>query len=1010
MTLATSSGTPSISVKSATNTISAVVAGTQGFNKTGAGYLTLSGASTITGTINVNAGTLEMQNKSGDTPYSVAQGATLKIGYSTGGGYANTGLTIYGNGAADLSGFCLAGGKTYNVSGGVNLTGTPTTIRQYGTGTASLGIFDINSTGLWCASAASGSVIATNVQFVNDGYGMALQVDAGTNTASGDLVMNGPLNINNGNFAGGLNKRGGGSLLLNAVAATANSGLRLLAGSVICGVSNCVGPNALLDIRSGAVFNLNGTSQAITNVVLAGTVKMSINKSGSPGSSKLVMTSGTLTNGGTLTVVNAGTNALAVGDMFTLFSAPAYAGNFTTLNLPLLPIGLVWDSSSLATNGTLVIAAATSNVWNGSGTDNNWNTAANWTSTAPTNWNLLYFQGVARQLNTNNLLTAAGQIVFSNGGFILRGNPLSLEWGLLDLAGNNTNAIGLTLAAPQSFVCSNGTLAVAAAVTNDGYSLTLDGAGSNSVSGVISGAGGLVKSGAGTSAFSVQQTYTGGTSINAGTLNLTGGGGSSGPIRGTVTVNSGGTLQISTGDGFGYNADSTVINPLNITGGTLNVSSTANQTLGNATINMTGGTITGATGGNLDFFQGGSTLNTFASSNTATITGLPLSPLRQGSTTFTVAAGTTPSGIDLDISSVLRASPSSDATGAVLIKAGPGAMRLNATNTFARAVSVAAGTLLVNGSLASGSPVTVSPGATLGGTGVLNGAVTNNGTLAPGNFGIGKLTISNSVNLAGTVVMELSKSVGGATTNDLLAVSTALTYAGALVVTNIGTNALAVGDSFKLFNAPSYAGSFSSTTLSALAGSLIWNTSTLTNNGTISVGSTPVITNQPQSVTVYVNSNATFSVTAGGLPMPAYQWRFNGTNISGATAASYTITRREDDERRQLYRRRDQPVWLGHEQRGGADFVLRIWPRAWTVSQPARQQRRAAFDRARLPARHDEPRLDRRADQCRERGRRDVHDFVAGGANRDGAGGRVQIRLAECVDGFQHQRRMERSG
>jgi autotransporter-associated beta strand protein len=66
LTLAVSSGTPAIAVKSATNTISAVVAGTQGFNKTGTGYLKLSGAGTFTGTASVSAGTLEVQSKSGD--------------------------------------------------------------------------------------------------------------------------------------------------------------------------------------------------------------------------------------------------------------------------------------------------------------------------------------------------------------------------------------------------------------------------------------------------------------------------------------------------------------------------------------------------------------------------------------------------------------------------------------------------------------------------------------------------------------------------------------------------------------------------------------------------------------------------------------------------------------------------------------------------------------------------------------------------------------------------------
>ena len=889
LTLATSSGTPSIAVNCATDSVSAVVAGTQGFNKTGAGYLAFSGASTITGMIAVNAGTLEMQHKSGDTPYSVAAGATLKIGYSTGGGYANTGLTITGNGVSDSSGFYLAGGQTYNVSGTVTLDGAPTAIRGYGSGLASLGIFDINSTGLWCLSAASGSIIATNVQFVNDGYGMALQVDAGTNEATGDLTMNGPLNINDNLFAGGLYKRGAGSLRMNAPAAPLNSGLRLLAGSVICGVSNCVGPNALLDIRSGSRFDFNGTSQTVSNALLAGTLRMTLNQGSSPNSSQLILTGGTLTNGGTLDIVNESTNALAAGDTFTLFSAPAFEGNFSTVNPPVPPIGLVWDTSKLATDGTLALTRAGSNVWNGGGADNNWSTAGNWNGTPPANWSRLLFQGTARLINTNDLLTAAGQIVFGNGGFNLSGNPLSLEWGVLNLAGNNTNAIITTLAAPQSFVCSNGLLALTGNVTNNNYTLTLDGTGGISISSVITGPGGLVKTGPGTAAISSQQTFTGGTMINAGTLDLTSGGGGSGPIRGTVTVNPGGTLQISTGDGFGYNADSTVINPLNIVGGTVNVSSTANQTLGNATVNLTGGAITGTTGGNLDFFQGGSTLNTFAASNTATISGLPLSPLRQGSTTFTVAAGTTPSGIDLDISSVLRTSPSGDAAGAEFYKAGSGTMRLNAANTFSKPVAVSAGTLLVNGSLTVGSPVTVSPGATLGGTGVLNGAVTNYGTLAPGNFGLGKLTVSNTVNLAGTVFMELSQSASGVTTNDLLTVSMPLVYNAALTVTNIGTNALVAGDRFKLFNAPTYVGSFSNYTLPWLAGNLDWDTSQLTVNGTLAVAALPVITSQPQSLRVNVGRPAGFAVGATGTAPLAYQWLKNGANVAGATTNTYSI-------------------------------------------------------------------------------------------------------------------------
>ena len=52
----------------------------------------------------------------------------------------------------------------------------------------------------------------------------------------------------------------------------------------------------------------------------------------------------------------------------------------------------------------------------------------------------------------------------------------------------------------------------------------------------------------------------------------------------------------------------------------------------------------------------------------------------------------------------------------------------------------------------------------------------------------------------------------------------------------------------------------------------------------------PTITTQPQSVTVTEPTGATFTVTASGTAPLSYQWRRNGTNIGGATNASYTLT------------------------------------------------------------------------------------------------------------------------
>lgn len=51
----------------------------------------------------------------------------------------------------------------------------------------------------------------------------------------------------------------------------------------------------------------------------------------------------------------------------------------------------------------------------------------------------------------------------------------------------------------------------------------------------------------------------------------------------------------------------------------------------------------------------------------------------------------------------------------------------------------------------------------------------------------------------------------------------------------------------------------------------------------------PLITNQPQSATVALGSPASFSVTATGSAPLSYQWRKNGSNITGATASTYSI-------------------------------------------------------------------------------------------------------------------------
>ncbi len=68
------------------------------------------------------------------------------------------------------------------------------------------------------------------------------------------------------------------------------------------------------------------------------------------------------------------------------------------------------------------------------------------------------------------------------------------------------------------------------------------------------------------------------------------------------------------------------------------------------------------------------------------------------------------------------------------------------------------------------------------------------------------------------------------------------------------------------------------------AGSLVSNAATLT------ILAAPVISTQPESLSVTIGSNATFLVVADGAAPLSYQWQLGGVAIPGATGASYTIS------------------------------------------------------------------------------------------------------------------------
>ncbi|MES2307246.1 MAG: autotransporter-associated beta strand repeat-containing protein, partial [Verrucomicrobiota bacterium] len=129
--LATSAGTPTISVSNQTATISSVLTGSQGFTKTGAGTLTLSGANTYDGKTIISAGNVSINSLGNVGAASSALGAPTTAAAGTIDlGTANltyTGAATSSDRVINVTGVTgivfSSGSGTLTLTGGVTTTG-----------------------------------------------------------------------------------------------------------------------------------------------------------------------------------------------------------------------------------------------------------------------------------------------------------------------------------------------------------------------------------------------------------------------------------------------------------------------------------------------------------------------------------------------------------------------------------------------------------------------------------------------------------------------------------------------------------------------------------------------------------------------------------------------------------------------------------------------------------------------------------------------------------------------
>lgn len=178
-----------------------------------------------------------------------------------------------------------------------------------------------------------------------------------------------------------------------------------------------------------------------------------------------------------------------------------------------------------------------------------------------------------------------------------------------------------------------------------------------------------------------------------------------------------------------------------------------------------------------------------------------------------------------------------------LVKTGSGYVRLTAANSYSGGTLISNGTLEVNGTIGAG-PVSILAGATLKGTGTVDGAVTSSGVLEPGTSA-GQLNLNQgySQTAAGTLALEIAGPTTPGVDFDFLVSGGTASLDGALTVSLLNGYIPTTNDQFMVLLAGSgVTGTFATTNLPTLPGGDVWVVTYSANTVVLSVTNTPSLT------------------------------------------------------------------------------------------------------------------------------------------------------------------------
>jgi autotransporter-associated beta strand protein len=528
-----------------TVTMAQVLSGTGNFTKTGAGTLTLSGNSTYTGGTVVNAGTLALTGTlANNTNASITanNGGTFSIardnfmgghqatvlspininagGQVTGGTFLNTigALNLNGGTLTSSGGNSFWGNLAFVLKGAVTASGDVTSTIG-GSGAMMLGGDTVNSITFSVANGSADTDLLVSAVLDNGATaswptrqasslvktGDGKMVLAANNTYSGTTTISGGvLQVGNGGTTGSL---GSGNVTNNATLAVSRNNAYTL-GNTISGTGSLVQAGTGTTTLSGNNSFSGGT------FVNAGVLQANTEAQLGASNGAITLNGGQLMNNNSDLSLNAA-RTVTLGPSGGFFEAGwnrtiTVAGRIGGTG----GVGVVWNAGTLILSGSNSYAGATTIGTTGNGFYNN-------AAATPT-----------LRLGNANALPSTSLLVFGtnaqNNTATLDLNGFAATVGGLSGSGNARITSGVGGAVTLTTAPTNGTATFAGIIGN----------GSGTVS--------LVKSGAGTQVLTGANTYTGGTTINAGSLQI--GAGSTSGALGSGNVTNNATLAFNRSD------------------------------------------------------------------------------------------------------------------------------------------------------------------------------------------------------------------------------------------------------------------------------------------------------------------------------------------------------------------------------------------------------------------------------------------------------------------------------